>query len=334
MGIEVISPGLLTTIQDLGRYGFRKYGVIVSGAMDSFAHRVANILVGNEEGEATLEITLLGPKILMNEDTLISICGADLSPKINDVFMPMWRPVYVKKGSVLSFGKNNYGARAYLAFAGSFNIEGVMGSKSTYLRAEIGGYEGRQIKKGDILSLKDCSEIGKKIIYTLSLNVNDDGFSYPKWFVSSKIIPNYINNFNVRVVKGGEFDYFCEDSKKALFKNSYLITPQSDRMGYRLKGENLQLEEPLEMISEAVALGTIQVPADGNPIILLADRQTTGGYPKIGQVSSIDIPIVSQMKPGDRISFSKITLKEAQELYIQREKDIQDLRRGLNLKIM
>ncbi|MCY6369190.1 biotin-dependent carboxyltransferase family protein [Clostridium ganghwense] len=332
MDIEIKNPGLLTTIQDLGRYGFRKYGVIVSGAMDSFAHRMANIMVGNEEGEGTLEITLMGPEILINKDTLISICGADLSPKINDISISMWRPIYVKKGSILSFGKSNHGTRTYVAFAGFFNIEKIMGSKSTYLRAEIGGYEGRQLKRGDILELKELSNRALEIINNIAGNINEYGFAYPNWFISPKILPSYSNSPTVRIIRGGEFNYFNEQSKESLFQNKFLITPQSDRMGYRIKGESIELKESLEMISEAVALGTIQVPADGNPIILLADRQTTGGYPKIGQVISVDIPVVAQLKPGDSISFCEVSLEEAQKLYIEREKDIDDIKKALKIK--
>lgn len=332
MGIEILNPGLQTSIQDLGRYGLRKYGVIVSGAMDFFAHRVANILVGNDESEATLEITLLGPKILIKEDSLISICGGNLSPKINNESIPMWRPVYVKKESVLSFGESKLGARAYIAFAGSFKVDKVMGSKSTYLRAEIGGYNGRQLKKGDRLNINSPSNFSRRIIDKLLKGEDVKEYFYPKWSVTSNILPKYSRNTAIRVVKGGEFECFSELSQNNFFENNYLVTPQSDRMGYRLKGDLLELRKPMEMLSEAVALGTIQVPPDGNPIILLADRQTTGGYPKIAQVISVDIPIVAQRKPGDKINFKEITLREAQELYMQREKDIRDLKTSLNIK--
>lgn len=332
MGIEILSPGLQTSIQDLGRYGLRKYGVIVSGAMDSFAHRVANILVGNDEGEATLEITLLGPKILFKEDTLISICGGNLSPKINNKLIPMWRPIYIKKNSILSFGENTQGARAYLAFAGSFAVDTVMGSKSTYLRAKIGGYNGRKLESGDMLNIEAPSAVSMKIINELLKVKGMKDYYYPKWGVSTSILPKYNSNSIIHVVKGGEFDFFCDSSKQNFFCKSYLITPQSDRMGYRLKGDLLELNRPMEMLSEAVALGTIQVPPDGNPIILLADRQTTGGYPKIAQVISIDIPIMAQRKPGDKINFKEITLREAEGLYIQREKDIKDLKNSLKIK--
>lgn len=334
MGIEIKSPGLLTTIQDGGRFGFRKYGVIVSGAMDQIAFRVSNLLVGNKEDDAVLEITLLGPEILIKEDTLISICGGNLSPKINEYEVPMWRPIYVKAGSVLNFGKCISGTRAYISFAGSFCIEEVMGSKSTYIRAEIGGYEGRRLNKEDVLELNNPSGSSIEITKSLSKQINSNGYSYPKWLVSNSIIPNYKMNSIIRVIKGGEFDFFDDNSKKVFFENSFIITPQSDRMGYRLKGQELKLENSLEMISEAVSFGTIQVPPDGNPIILLADRQTTGGYPKIGQAITVDMPIVSQLKPGDSMRFQEISLEEAQRLYIKREENIEELKTSLKIKAM
>ncbi|MCY6485122.1 biotin-dependent carboxyltransferase family protein [Clostridium aestuarii] len=331
--MEIKSAGLLTTIQDSGRYGFRKYGIIVSGAMDGFAHRIANILVGNEEKDAVLEATLIGPKILIKEDTLISICGGDLSPQINNCDVPMWRPVYVKGGSILSFSKCVVGSRTYVAFAGSFNIEKIMESKSTYMRAEIGGYEGRALKKGDVLKLNDISHIGNRIANNLLKDVNCYGFAATKWFIGGEVLPKYDASPIVRVIADGQYDCFDDESKKNFFQNKFMITSQSDRMGYRLKGNNLSLKEPLEMISEAVSLGTVQVPADGNPIILLADRQTTGGYPKIAQVISVDIPIIAQLKPGDRLGFQKISLEEAQSLYILREMYIEDLKRGIKIKM-
>lgn len=333
MGIEIKNPGLFTTVQDLGRYGFRKYGVVVSGAMDETAHRVANLLVGNEEDAATLEITLLGPEILIGEDTLIAICGGDLSPSINSYRIPMWRPVYVKRGSTLSFGKCASGARSYISFAGSFKIKEVMGSKSTYLRGEIGGYQGRKLKKGDIIHLNSphCKIID--FANVLSKNVNSNGFAVPKWFINKSILGEYSKNPMLRVIRGGEMDYFHKESIKAFFNEKFMITSQSDRMGYRLKGEELRLEEPLEMISEAVSLGTIQVPPDGNPILLLADRQTTGGYPKLAQVITVDIPLVAQLKPGDSVRFEEVSLEEAQRLLILREEGIEELKTAIKFKM-
>jgi len=332
MCIEILNSGLLTTIQDLGRYGFRKYGVIVSGSMDTFSHRLSNLLVGNVEGEATLEVTLMGPKILIKQDALISICGGDLSPKINNNEVPMWRPIYVKAGSVLSFGEYIWGARCYVAFSGSFNIIKTMESKSTYLRAEIGGFCGRALKKGDILDLNKPTFKGEKIIDKLGETIGEDSIACSKWFVGDDFLPDYRNSPVIRIIKGGQFEYFNEESKRNFFNSKFDITNQSDRMGYRLSGPNLKLENPLEMISEAVALGSIQVPPDGNPIMLLADRQTTGGYPKIADAITVDIPVLAQLKPGDAISFREVSLDEAQKLYIIREKNIAYLKKAIKIQ--
>ncbi|MEL7597699.1 MAG: KipI antagonist, partial [Clostridiaceae bacterium] len=194
------------------------------------------------------------------------------------------------------------------------------------------GYEGRQLKRGDILQLKKPSKRALEIMDNIIGNMNKSDFVYPKWFISKKFFPYYERHSTVRIIRGGEFNYFANRSKKSLFESKFIVTPQSDRMGYRLNGPSLKIKEKIEMISEAVALGTIQVPPDGNPIILLVDRQTTGGYPKIGEVISVDIPIVAQLKPGDSISFCEVSLEEAQKLYIEREQNIEDIKMTLKIK--
>lgn len=334
MSVKIIRPGLLTTIQDIGRWGFQKYGIIVSGAMDTFSFRVANLLVGNDENSACLEITMIGPTMEIQEDSLISICGGNLSPEIDGKSIPLWRPIYVRKGSVLKFGACLSGCRTYLAIAGGFYVEEVMRSKSTYLRAGIGGLEGRSLKEGDIVNINKCTPEQLKVTKKLSLLDDSNSFKVVEWFITSEIIPKYKVNPIIRVIPGGEFKKFSSESRVGFFKSEFEVTSQSDRMGYRLKGTTLKLSRPLEMISEAVSFGTIQVPPEGNPIILLADRQTTGGYPKIAQVASIDIPLIAQVKPGEKISFQKISLEEAQKLYILRELNIQQLKQGINLKYL
>ncbi|WP_082233294.1 biotin-dependent carboxyltransferase family protein [Halobacillus massiliensis] len=324
--IKVIKDGLLTSIQDLGRTGYQKYGVISSGSMDTYAHRIANILIGNEEKAATIEITLLGPEIKFEEDALISLCGGDLSPQINGKNIRMWKPIYIEKGATLKFGKPRSGCRAYLAIAGGLDIPEVMESQSTYLRAELGGFKGRALSSGDeILFQSSLSKEQKQF-------VEGKGFTESKWMVSSSMIPDYSPRPVVSIIEGPQFDWFDEISQKSLFTEPFKVSSQSDRMGYRLNGPSLSLEEKKELISEAVAFGSIQVPADGNPIILLADRQTTGGYPKIGQAASVDLPAITQVKPGEQISFKKITLEEAQLALIKQENDIELLKRSISNK--
>jgi antagonist of KipI len=330
MGIKVLRAGLQTTVQDLGRYGFQQHGVIVSGAMDTFALRMANLLVGNEEGEAALEITLMGPRLEFEQDALIAICGADLSAKIDGVPARQWCPVYIKKGSILSFGGCVFGCRAYLAVAGGFAVKEVLNSRSTYLRAEIGGYFGRALQEGDELTIGLPAEwSGRKI---QKLAEQDAGMSPLGWGISVDVFPNYDTNPMIRVVRGAQFNCFEQESRDEFLSSPFKVLPQSDRMGYRLKGPKLELSEPLEMISEAVASGTVQVPPEGQPIVLLADRQTAGGYPKIAQIISVDLPVIAQTKPGESLRFQIVSLEEAEALYVAREMQIEQVRRAIALR--
>lgn len=332
MKVEILNAGFFTSIQDLGRTGFQKYGIIVSGAMDIYALRIANILVGNSEEEAAMEITLSGPEISLQKGMLLSITGADISPTIEGNNVPMWRPVYIKENCILKFGACKYGCRAYITFAGGFKIGKVMGSKSTYIKAGIGGYKGRILKKGDILELESPK---KKLInfsnrFTKQLSTNK--FISPNWYTKEMENKNCEVTI-IRIIKERQFHSFTEESLNDFFHSVFSISIKSDRMGYRLTGAMLQLKKPLEMISEAVYFGTIQVPPEGNPIILLADRQTTGGYPKIAQVISVDIPKIAQLKPNEKIRFQEITLEQAEEIYFHREKYINYIKNLMELKL-
>ncbi|TWT24898.1 biotin-dependent carboxyltransferase family protein [Planomicrobium sp. CPCC 101110] len=320
--LKIIKSGLQTTVQDLGRYGFQKYGVIASGAMDPYAHRLANLLVGNEENAATLEITLVGPVIEFERDIFIALCGGDLSPKIDGKKVDTWRPLAVKGGSRLSFGAPISGCRCYLAVSGGISVPEVMNSRSTYLRAEIGGFHGRALKADDLVEANPTPAWQLAAFEKASSKETD-------WKVPA---PHYSVEPVVRMMKGRQYDLFDEESQENIFADFFFVSSNSDRMGYRLEGTPLSLEEPAELISEAVAFGSIQVPADGNPIVLLADRQTTGGYPKIGQVASVDLPLVSQLKPGDRLRFEEITLEESQRLWAEQEQKIRQLRISIQLK--
>ncbi|WP_043929776.1 biotin-dependent carboxyltransferase family protein [Bacillus sp. EB01] len=330
--ITVVKPGLLTSVQDLGRYGFQKYGVIASGVMDQIAHRIANILVGNEDNEPTLEITLLGPILRFEKDCLISICGGDLSPSINGLPVRTWRTIFVKGGSELRFGPAVTGTRVYLAVAGGITVPEVMNSKSTYLRAGIGGYQGRALQQGDVIRLTTPGDLSTAMMEYLEGQTGNKPFAEMDWSISSTLIPIHRKDMPIRVIKGKQFHLFDEESKRKIFSDRFEVSPQSDRMGYRLKGPQLRLEIPEELISEAVSFGSIQVPAEGNPIVLLADRQTTGGYPKIGQIATVDLPLIAQAKPGDYISFKHVTHKEAQLLFLEREENLKQLKNGILLK--
>ncbi|ARK28590.1 biotin-dependent carboxyltransferase family protein [Halalkalibacter krulwichiae] len=330
MTLTILKPGLLTTIQDLGRAGYLQQGIIMSGAMDTISLRLANLLVGNAEGEGALEITLAGPEIFFEENTLIAITGADLSPTINRQSIPLSKPIYVQKGSILSFGPAKQGCRSYLAVGGGFKIPKVLNSVSTYLRAKIGGYNGRALQAGDVLSVSAQSKRPVYIKKNLTIEKGTH-FKTTSWIVSPDITAN-LQEKVVRLLPGPHLKLFKEESIAVLQQQSFQITAQSDRMGYRLKGPPLQLRTPVDLLSEAVTFGTIQVPADGQPIILLADRQTIGGYPRIGQVVSVDLPIVAQAKPGETLSFKMISFEEAERLFVEREKQLAQLKAAIRLK--
>ncbi|WP_400246724.1 biotin-dependent carboxyltransferase family protein [Niallia sp. JL1B1071] len=332
MTITVVRSGMLSSIQDLGRYGYQKYGVIVSGAMDTYSLRIGNLIVGNQEGEAGLEITLLGPTLVFEKDTLIAITGGDLSPEIEGKQVPLWRPVLVKKGSVLRFGKIKSGCRAYLTIAGGFAIPKLLHSKSTYLRAGLGGYEGRALKAGDRIETNSMTSYSSNLFNKLKNKYTSQPFITTSWYVDFQKFITF-NEYTVRVLTGSHFSMCSTNSKLNFYTEKFTVSPQSDRMGYRLSGPELKLDEQVELLSEAVTVGTIQLPPDGHPIILLADRQTTGGYPKIAHVISVDLSLVAQMKPGGGICFQEITLKEAEALFIEREQWIGELEKFLKMKM-
>lgn len=325
--IEVTKPGLHDAIQDLGRFGYQKIGVVAGGVMDPFSHRVANMLVGNAEKEATLEMTLVGPRLLFKEDALVAICGGDLAPTIAGMSMPMWRPVFIRKGSELRFGPAKAGSRSYLAVAGGFTVPVVLGSRSTYVKAGLGGVEGRTLQKGDVLQF----ESGQSRIMKEKL-ASGGPFQATDWHIAPKLLPNLSKRYEIKVMRGRQYELFDEVSCQRFWSEPFTVSSQSDRMGYRMNGPTLQLKEPIEMVSEAVTYGSIQVPPDGNPIILVADRQTTGGYPKIGQMSSIDFTKLAQAKAGDQLLFTEVTIEESQRLLLKQEMNLKELRAAIRDK--
>ncbi|SKC40803.1 5-oxoprolinase subunit C family protein [Maledivibacter halophilus] len=304
--LRVNNPGLLTTIQDAGRIGYGQYGIPSAGAMDSLSLQLANILVGNNRYEAAIEITFMGPEIEFYENLIIAITGANISPRINGREIEMYSTIYVNKGDVLSFTSLKKGCRAYLAVSGGFKLSSIMNSKSTYLRGKFGGLEGRKLKKGDILLVN--IEKGYKYLGVRRI---------PRDF-----IPDFRNQYTARVIMGPEDHRFTEEGINTFLASEYTLSNQCDRMGYRLNGAKIEHKEGADIISGGITLGAIQVPGHGEPIIMMADRQTTGGYTKIANVISVDIPYLAQLKAGDKISFEKISIKEAQELVRKREEKI------------
>lgn len=299
---QVIKPGLLTTFQDLGRAGYQEYGVVVAGAMDDFSLQIANLLVGNKRDETGLEVTMMGPALKVLEDAVIAITGGNLSPRVNGQPAPMWKSFAVKEGQLIEFGQPLEGIRSYISVAGGFDLPAVMGSNSTYLKAKIGGLNGRALEKEDILYGNE----NPHAVTGRSLHYDE--------------IPKYQKEVTVRVILGPHQDAFTDEAIKTFLSSSYEITPQSDRMGYRLEGPVLSHKATADIISEAIPLGGIQVPANGQPIILMADRQTTGGYTRIATVISTDISLLAQAAPGARIHFKEVGMDEAQELYFKKQK--------------
>jgi len=300
--IEVLKPGFLTTVQDRGRWGYQSFGVGIAGAIDSFALAAANLLVGNREGDAGLEMTLVGPRLKFHKDTILAITGADFNPMLEGNSFPNWTCHLAAAGSTLSFGGKKKGVRAYLAVAGGIEVPLVMGSRSTYLLGQFGGFKGRPLKAKDLLPLPPLARETHNLI----------GTHFPE-----KLGPPYEKNPTLRVIPGPFADFFSEEGIRIFFSTEYTISPQSNRMGYRLQGEPVTRSKPEELITCGLANGTIQVPPDGQPIILLADRQTIGGYPIIATVIQADLPLIAQGGPGDKLRFKSVTVDEAREAYLK-----------------
>ena len=296
--IDVINGGILTTIQDSGRYGYQELGIPTSGVMDDYNYRLANILVGNKLDEAVFEMTFFGPTLKFNENLIIAITGSNMNPKINGELAPMYETIKVKKGDTLQFGKVNEGIRSYLAFGGSIDVPVVNGSKSTHIKTKMGGIEGRALKAKDEINIKKSKEETMRKI-------------------PEKYIPKISHCNILRVVLGPQDDYFTEKGIHDLFRSGgYQVTKDFDRMGIRLKGTAIEHKETADIISDGTTFGSIQVPANGQPIILVADRQTTGGYTKIGNVITADLHKLAQMTFLDKVLFQEIKIEEAQKLAI------------------
>ncbi len=309
-GFTVLNPGMQTTVQDLGRTGYQAYGMPVAGAVDSFAFRAGNLLLGNEEGAAGLEMVMMGPKLRIERELAIAITGANMSPLLNGQPLPMWECVMVSAGDEISFQSPESGLRSYLLVAGGLDVPLVMGSRSTYLRAGIGGLDGRKLAKGDTL------KVGVEDVPAHLRSGNG---------VPQNLIPAYEQEATVRVVMGPQDDHFTEKGRRTFLTETYRVTQEIDRMGYRLEGPKIEHREGADIISDGIPLGAIQIPGHGSPIVMLNDRQTTGGYPKIAAVISTDLYRVGQAKPGDRLTFQAISRSEAVARLREQEKGLQKL---------
>lgn len=332
MSLNILRPGLLTTVQDGGRYGYQQVGVIVSGALDGPALRLANVLVNNPAGAAGLEITLLGPKIRFEADHLIALTGANLSATLDGEPLPLNRPVAVVRGTELAYGPARTGCRAYLAVSGGLAVPRVLGSQATYLRAGIGGLQGRALQTGDLVPAPGPTPAGRRLHQRLLGLHPGQQWATTSWYPDPLLTPVPSANPRIRAMRGPEYAWFTAESQQAFWQEEFTVTPTSDRMGYRLAGPALHRHQPeQELLSTAVTFGTVQVPAAGGPIVLLADHQTTGGYPRMAQVMTADFPRLAQLPPGGRFRFQEISLADAQYWYLHQQQAFQQLQRGLAL---
>jgi antagonist of KipI len=294
---KVLEPGPFTTIQDSGRYGYQQFGIPISGALDMFSYQAANMLVGNGEDAAGLEITFMGPRLEALSDALLAVTGATVPVSVNDQPQAMWTAFRVARGDVINIRATSKGVRAYLAVAGGLMVPRVMGSCSTYTAGKIGGLDGRPLAKGDTLHSRSADSLNRIV-------------SLPEDFK-----PHFHTEVNLRALPGPQDDYF-DSGLKVLFSSEFTVTSKADRMGYRLEGPMIELKEgvPRSIISEPSLSGAVQIPPDGEPIILLVE-QTASGYAKIATIVTADLDIVAQARPGDKVRFERVDLATAYQLH-------------------
>jgi antagonist of KipI len=323
MSIQIMKSGMQDTIQDCGRFGHRHLGINTGGVMDDHAFRVANMLVGNKPTEAVIEMHFPGPTILFERETLIALSGADFSATINGEEIPLSHPILVCKNSVLQFHKKLNGSLSYLAVRGGFKISKWLKSKSTNLKIVYGGYQGRSLMKGDVIKIKATAPINRAVC--------EKDFIVLPWQTDS-FFDNQRNN-ELLLLKGPEWDYLTEKSKKDFLEHPFFILPSSDRMGYRLSGPALNCTSKKEIISSGVGFGTIQLLPDGQLIVLMADHQTTGGYPRIAQVVTANLSKFAQKSGKEKIEFKIVEQAEAETLLVNQSRHMKQLQNACSFRL-
>lgn len=321
MNICILKPGLLSTIQDMGRRYFLSQGVPFSGALDTLSARIANKAVGNSDDEAVCEFTYADAQFKAETDILIAYAGDGAKLISGEQKLPAERPLFILSGSIIELVNNSAGSRTYLSIAGGWNVPDVMGSKSTYITAAFGGIEGRHFRAGDILNSADpLTDISGNILNRLK----GAQINYPEWSIPRQLLlPS--ERKNIRVAPGPEFGWFDSSSVVDFLTTPYTLSRQSNRMGYHLEGAVIRRTKTEELLSTAVVPGTLQVTGGGSMVLLMADCQTTGGYPRIAQVAAVDLPLCGQLKPGDVINFTEISRQDAEKLYLEREQQLHRL---------
>jgi antagonist of KipI len=326
MSIRVIQSGMQSSLQDGGRFGHQREGIPVGGVMDMFSFKLANMLVGNPANTPVIEFTGFGATLIPDVDLLLSVCGGGCRLMIHETEVPFFRPVFVKAFSVIQLLPSPKGYRSYLSVQGGLKGQFDFGSISTYPAAELGGLNGRYLKAGNVIA---CNETGETGIKALKIS-GDVQFNLTCWGITDKFTQSIFSN-DVRIVKGPEWDYFAEEMSDLLLSQPFIISEHSNRMGYRLNGPPVTPNITYELVSTAVTTGVIQCTQNGDLLLLMADAQTTGGYPRIAKVAAVDVARCAQLKPGSAIRFQLISPEEAEELYLEREKQLNVLRSIINL---
>lgn len=327
MKLAVRSAGFLTSVQDCGRTGHRKSGVSVGGVLDSHAIRVANALVGNEDFAAGLEATLGNLRLRFDDERIVAWCGGAFTVRIGDEDFPPGHAARVAKDEELLMSAPKTGSRAWLAISGGIAVEPVLGSRSTDLRGNFGGYQGRALRDGDVIPLGETSVFSRAIAKAVGTE------RIAKWTAPTPWVTTASRDRFLRIVRGPDWSRFSVEAQNLLVSAPFTVTADSDRMAARLEGLDLVRHDSSDLLSEAVASGTLQVPPDGKPILLLSDCQTIGGYPKIAHVITVDLPIAAQLWPGDLVRFHEISLTDAQRLLCEREEDFALFRVGIKLRL-
>jgi antagonist of KipI len=320
MALSIIKAGLLDTMQDMGRNHFGNLGINPGGTMDPYAAQVANMLVGNCCSDAVLEMHFPGPQILFEQNALIAVTGGDFSPMLDDEPIPLWQPIVLRKNTLLHFPKLNKGARCYLSIHGGFCVEKWLDSFSTNLKAGAGGLEGRALRKGDIISPKEST------LYFAGWLREGENFRVLPWKPNVESAYRFPNE--IFIIPGMEWNQLSPASQSNFLENNYTIHPSSDRMGYQLKGVAVEMMQRYDLVSSAVSFGTVQLFPNGQLVILMADHQTTGGYPRIAHVISAHLPKLAQLRTSECIQFTMTDSRNAEDQLIQQQQQIRIIQRA------
>lgn len=328
MNATIVRGGFVTTVQDLGRPGFRRFGVSLGGALDPLGLRLANLLIGNDENAAGLEVTLGGLHVRFHDERVVAWCGGNFTARIGSRMFAAGHAAFAGADEELVIEPPQLGCRAWVAMSGGIDVQPVLGSRSTDLRAGFGGAHGRTLRDADEVPLGQSSSRNRLLLRKLGDQKIATWTPPHQWTSPASSEPV------LRFVVGADWVRFAESTREAFQRASFTVSPDSDRMGARLNGPLLERVDAGDLLSEAVAPGTVQVLPSGHPVLLLGDCQTIGGYPKIGHVITVDLPVATQLRPGDLVSFRQISLSHAHQLLVTRERELEQFRCGLESQFL